>query len=139
MGTNFYIKGHNDDDNPKYHIGKRSAAGMYCYDCGVTLCKGGESKVHSGTDEWYDACPKCGKKPEKESLNHSAVGKELGFNNLSEIKIGVKSCCSFTWARDIGKIKHIVDEYGREYSLEEFKKVIAECPIQLYEYGESFC
>ncbi|MCK9577864.1 MAG: hypothetical protein M0R51_18305, partial [Clostridia bacterium] len=115
MSTNFYVKGHIGNDNPKYHIGKRSAAGMYCYDCGITLCKGGESKVHFGTDEWYEECPNCGKKPENEDLEHSASGKELGFNNMSGvIKTGVKSCCSFTWARNIGKVKHIVDEYGRE-------------------------
>ena len=41
MGTNYYLKGHRGDDNPKYHIGKRSAAGLYCWDCHITLCKGG--------------------------------------------------------------------------------------------------
>jgi len=139
MSTNFYVKGHIGNDNPKYHIGKRSASGMYCYDCGMTLCKGGESKVHSGTDEWYKACPKCGKKPENEDLYHSAVGKELGINSMYEVKTGVKSCCSFTWARDIKKIKHIVDEYGREYSLEEFNGIIDSCPIQFFMYGKEFC
>lgn len=48
MGTNFYLKGHRGDDDPKYHIGKRSAAGLYCWDCRITLCKGGESAIHRG-------------------------------------------------------------------------------------------
>ena len=139
MSTNFYIKGHNGNDNPKYHIGKRSAAGLYCYDCGITLCKGGESKVYSDNKEWYEKCPKCGKSPENESLEHSSAGKELGFNtDNKQNRTGVKSCSSFTWARPLWKIKHIVDEYGREYSLEEFNEVTADCPIQFFMYGKEF-
>ena len=139
MGTNFYIKGKRDNDDPKYHIGKRSAAGLYCWDCRVTLCKGGESRVHYG-DAFYDKCPKCGKSHEKETLSNSAIGRELGFNTTKpEKKSGVKGCSSFIWARPLGKIKHIVDEYGTEYSLEEFKAMLAECPIQTTDYGARFC
>ena len=53
MGTNFYwivtgtaavpsdVKVPIEEDSPEVHIGKRSAAGPYCWDCGVTLCEGG--------------------------------------------------------------------------------------------------
>ncbi len=144
MGTNFYVKGHCDDDNPKYHIGKRSAAGLYCWDCGITLCVGGEEAIHRGTiisrnpiryreSTWLKSCPKCGKQPEDENMEHSSAGRELGFNKTKpEKKTGVRSCASFTWARPLGKIRLIVDEYGREYSIGEFKKVLEECPIQFF-------
>lgn len=138
MGTNFYIKGKRGNDDPRYHIGKRSAAGPYCWDCGVTLCKGGSSQVHYGS-EFYDACPKCGKKLEKETLDNSSVGRELGFNTEKpKRKTGVKGCSSFTWVRELKGIKHIVDEYGVSYTLEEFKKVLDECPIKFYKYGAWF-
>jgi len=138
MGTNFYIKGKRGNSDPRYHIGKRSAAGLYCWDCGVSLCKGGASRVHYG-DGFFDKCPKCGRVPEKESLLTSSVGRELGFNiEKPQKKMGVKGCSSFTWARPIGRIKHIVDEYGTEYTLEEFRNILEECPIQKELYGVYF-
>jgi len=139
MGTNFYIKGHRYTDDPKYHIGKRSAAGLYCWDCGITLCKDGENGVHTGRSEWYDKCPICGKDRKEESFENSSAGRELGFNKSSSSKkTGVQSCSSFTWARPLGRIRHIQDEYGREYSREEFVSVLKECPIQFMSHGSWF-
>lgn len=141
MGTNFYVKDHCGNNDPRYHIGKRSAAGFYCWDCHKTFCIGGEEGVHYSENKWYDKCPICGKSRDSESLTSSSVGRELGFNkDAPKPKTGVKSCCSFSWARDLGKIKHIVDEYGTEYSLEEFKDVLNECPIQYkHSVGMVFC
>ena len=134
MGTNFYLKGHIYNDDPKYHIGKRSAAGYYCWDCGITLCVAGEEQVHYGRgadNEWYTECPKCRKKPMEESFESSSVGRELGFNKSKpEVKTGVASCSSFTWARKLGRVKKIEDEYGRRYTRKEFEQMLTECPIQ---------
>lgn len=146
MGTNFYLKGHRGDDDPKYHIGKRSAAGLYCWDCRITLCKGGESVIHQGQltahwDKWHWQCPKCGRPPTGEDLSESAVGRELGLNpSPPGKKSGVRSCSSFRWARKLGKVKNIVDEYGREYTREEFLQMLEECPIRFTDScGERFC
>ena len=38
MGTNFYIIDKDQEYSEGRHIGKRSAAGWYCWDCGTTLC-----------------------------------------------------------------------------------------------------
>lgn len=51
MGTNFYTiditKNEKIDHmDPEFHIGKRSAAGLYCWDCDITLCKDGKEFVH---------------------------------------------------------------------------------------------
>ena len=47
MGTNFYTtKG--------VHIGKRSAAGMYCWHCRTTLCEQGEEGVDTAEHLTYD-------------------------------------------------------------------------------------
>jgi hypothetical protein len=151
MGTNFYFADRPDEsDNSgvlrsmdtRYHIGKRSAAGLYCWDCGVSLCKG---RVHYD-DGFYDKCPKCGKKRKKETIENSSAGRELGFNRRKpKPKRGVCSCSSFTWATDPMKTIDvairggIVDEYGSHYTLEEFDMVLKECPIQFFDsIGKEF-
>lgn len=147
MGTCFYLTGKPQDDNPKHHIGKRSAAGYYCWDCGVTLCKDGPSKIHYES-EWYDRCPICGEYKKPEGLNESSAGRELGFNkNNQPVKRGVRSVCSFTWAMDIDVLKWglvgekpVTDEYGREYTLKEFQEVLSQCPIRFHDsIGVWFC
>ena len=131
MGTNFYF-----GKREQIHIGKRSAAGWYCWDCGVTLCKGGEAGIGYDKYEWYRACPQCGKKPEKEDWISGATGRELGFNtSLPAPKKGVASCASFSWAihpDDFAKSKRCViyDEYGRKFTRAEFTAILSECPIQ---------
>ena len=139
MGTNYYLM-----NNKKEHVGKMSAAGYYCFDCKISLCKGGWEEVHSSESEWFDKCPKCGKEPVLESLENSSVGKQLGFNDKIEEKSGIRSCCSFTWATVplnvfIG-ISDVTDECGRKYTVKEFKKLLTlECPIQFLDMiGEDF-
>ena len=150
MGCNFYsLRGK--------HIGKRSAAGMYCWDCGVPFNKEGEKGVHKTHADnckhqgllsndcclALKKCPKCGKKLQKENINNGAVGRELGFNKQPfAAKTGVASCSSFTWAMKPEKANYIFvkDEYGRKYSGKEFREgILAECPIQFYDMiGRNF-
>jgi hypothetical protein len=137
MGTNFYLM------NGK-HIGKRSAAGNYCWDCGVTLCGSGESKIHycAYDKTWLDACPQCGAKPKEEGWN-SSVGRELGFNkDKPQKKSGVASCSSFNWAIDEVELlrkRKVKDEYGDVFTLQEFKEILDECPVQYHHMiGQDF-
>ena len=130
MGTNYYWKpeyiiglGQKDplsDEDPKVHIGKSSAAGPYCWDCGVTLNMGGSREVHYGKYAWYDACPICGCTTKKTE----ALGESLGP------KEGVQSCLSFLWtamghkhrimamAADPNSI--LISETGQEFTAQEF-------------------
>jgi len=154
MGTNYYIKGYDkeDDDDfdnrmdPKWHIGKRSAAGHYCFDCDITLCKDGPTRVHYDA-KWYDKCPVCGKKPVIEEMENSSVGMELGFNkNETKLKKGVASVSSFTFAMNfidiVNKIKEefgkssndekvIINEYGDEFTYIEFLNLLKPIPSSL--------
>lgn len=172
MGTNFYFNGQ--------HVGKRSAAGWYCWDCHKTLCADGEEFVHytklppdkermeeerkhvvacrGGLSpdgfscysenewgrrdvKWHSKCPSCGKRPKEEELSDGAAGRELGFNTSKpKRKKGVASCASFSWAMPKKKLlglskkrrlkDSLKDEYGREYSHQEFLDVLSECPIE---------
>src|SRR5690349_15793039 len=85
VGTNFYwiaaVPDDDEEDSPVYHIGKRSAAGWYCYDCQVTLTVGGNSMVHMG-GAVYDACPRCGKSKQQQGYNSAMI--ELGFAKTPE-------------------------------------------------------
>ncbi len=132
MGTNFYLKN-------GQHIGKRSAAGLYCWDCGETLCQGGSSGIHKGTFDWYSECPSCHANPRDETLGNSSGGVELGFAKPHDIKDrhGVTSASSFCWALHpyqlIGKRK-VDDEYGHTYTLRDFRDtVLSNCPMQFYD------
>lgn len=116
MGTNFYWKSDLDDED--VHIGKRSAAGLYCYDCNRSLCKS-EDLIHytNAISDWYVKCPEC-------------------WKNVTT------TCCSFTWEADDFEVfltccrkpkeKIIVDEYGREFTGAEFLLEIKKCKIQFY-------
>jgi len=160
MGTNYYIRGHSNDDSPDWHLGKRSAAGMYCFDCGVTLCKKGEDQIHytppgDRGEWWHEQYPKCGKEPVNESLQESTAGKELGFNDEPQKTTGVRSCSSWSWAMSQDRLKYLMenteeidncpccgrqwqdypnklvqDEYGRLFTFHEFQQLIADCPVK---------
>uniref|UniRef100_A0A6H1ZCI3 Uncharacterized protein n=1 Tax=viral metagenome TaxID=1070528 RepID=A0A6H1ZCI3_9ZZZZ len=150
MSCNYYLSGNKNSDDPEFHIGKRSAAGYYCWNCRKTLCMGGESKIHYTGHDWSETCLVCGAKKEKESLETSSAGRELGFNKNPSKRSGVRSVSSFTWAmpKEIltkklkGKLwlfKPIEDEYGRKFTLKQFMKKLEDCPIEYYSINTWFC
>ena len=158
MGTNFYVLDKNiyidlNDVDLRPHIGRRSAAGPYCWDCDRTLCKEGNSQIHMKST-WFDNCPSCEKSKVEGTDVESSGLKELGFNRQTGKKTGIASCSSFSWAIedpvkyiiDLEDMKNcdkkiVVDEYGYEYSAADFLKIILEdCPVRFYHcVGEWFC
>lgn len=141
-----------DDFDVPAHIGKRSAAGWWCYSCGVTLCIGGKENVHSGYADWYKNCPKCKRPKNQENLGDGAAGVELGFASPRvEKPSGVSSCSSFSWAQEPDRVlaicqerpdeEIVVDEYGRALTGRAFAEMLAvNCPIQsTRSVGKDFC
>lgn len=127
----------------KTHIGKRSAAGFYCFDCKQTLCKSGKRYVNYEASQWHRCCPKCHKTPVQETLETSALGVEIGTNNnITEEKIGVRSCSAFNWAMKrefLADVVQVRNEYDDLFTLEEFMQIVDCCPIQLtHSIGETF-
>lgn len=167
MGTNFYWKNpekttgqstQDEEDSSLTHIGKRSAAGNYCFGCGITLIhndvvigfdgsigNGRNKLVHSGQAGQSDTCPQCGAGKARETLESSAAGLELGFQErppVPEEQQGVRTCTSFGWAQDPGWVLKklfelqddngtvVIDEYDREYTAREFLHgVLVACPL----------
>jgi hypothetical protein len=141
MGTNFYWLGHQHEYGIQHHIGKRSAAGLYCFDCGTTLCHNGIQGIHTGLGDWLATCPSCGKARKDESITESAPGVELGCAKRNGKPSGLRSASSFTWTllkhkreiealRDYSSKPVIVDEYGREYTAREFLDELQWCPVE---------
>lgn len=147
MGTNFYFI--SNDEHIDVHIGKRSAAGPFCWDCGMSLCAAGNHEVHNSSARFLKECPVCGNPMEEESLSSSTAGRELGFNKKTPCrKTGVASCSSFSWAISPGLFYDyrkapnltIKDEYGRSFSSLDFSKILSECPIMFFDsIGKDFC
>lgn len=108
MGTNYYSA-------DGTHIGKRSGAGLYCYNCKCTLCEGGEKDIHRGQSLFLDHCPVCGR-------DHTSSS--------------IRAVTSFTWAceqSDLLRKRVIVDEYGDKTSMLSFlENVVDKCPIHFY-------
>ena len=149
MSTNFYfIRG-------GAHIGKRSAAGLYCWDCDVTLHRDGNAQIHRGRcrddrgSTWWSACPKCGNHPLVDE--NPPVMVELGFAKPRASRpTGVRGCSSFNWAEPPeaagmrlrhGAKKTIVrDEYGTRYTGQEMLDMLeANCPVQFtHSVGQEF-
>lgn len=125
-----------------YHVGKRSAAGMYCWACDVTLCEGGKDGIHQGEFGFLKACPECGKEPLKEDWSVGPAGVELGYARpKTERPTDVRGCSSFTWVQDPLKTRDALckygsepvleDEYGRELTGPEFLEMLENnCPIE---------
>lgn len=158
MGTNFYwhidvgpsitlptgevLEIDIDQDNPVYHLGKRSAAGYYCWTCGITLCKQGNDAIHGGYASFYDRCPKCGAEKVKEGLDAGPAAIELGFAQPRVARpTGVRGCSSFSWAQSPEQVRTICrahpddelvdDEYGRTFTGQQFMDMLENnCPIE---------
>lgn len=137
MGTNFYFK--NNERSNLIHIGKRSASGLYCYDCGMSLINSdinprlngkkvyGTDAVHTGFErDKLDVCPICGK-------------------HQDDIITNVRYSCSFTFALSprnllihLNRIDRypdeytIIDEYDKTYTASEFIEMFKEIPIKYY-------
>lgn len=137
MSTNYYWKEipkwfkenirnlYTDEESPYLHIGKRSCAGRYCFHCGVTLCKRGTDLAHNHLADWHDTCPSCGKVVTTSTFDftwtmfkHKDIINELLHSEILDVK----------------KDKLIVDEYGKEFTLQEFMSEI-NTPIQKQMFG----
>lgn len=159
-GKTVYRSSGIDHMDPNYHLGKRSGAGFYCWDCRITLCKEGPEGIHKGSIKddprlrWFDACPKCGKtKQDNYPSRYDRVVDEEGARPEEDdyrVPTGVAYACSFSWAQDADMALNIMmerpeevlveDEYGRTYKGIEFVKMLhASCPIHLNHFvGQQF-
>jgi hypothetical protein len=106
MGKNYYTA-------DGRHIGKFSAAGVYCHDCKATLCKIGKDGIHKERSAWYMACPSC-----------------------TKLEDQLPTVCSFTWAMEpnelIGKAVMVRDEYGRYETTISFGRSLRLAPFHFY-------
>jgi hypothetical protein len=166
LGTNFYwtdeLSEYANGDRRLYterrmtrlsnwdHIGKRAAAGPYCWDCMVTLNVGGGAAVHRDQN-WLDRCPICQQAQPEAPIMAYAASVELGWTADRKLRPhGTGSASSFTWAQDPVSVclacmrfpatGIIQSSYNEIYTGSRFLKMLEyNCPIQFYDaIGSNF-
>lgn len=114
MSTNYYYR--ETRNSEKKHVGKRWAAGSYCWDCKLPVEGPGD-------------CPRCGEKRVKDY-------------DLHKEKKGVTGVCGFCWAvhpAELISVPYFENEYGEVMTGDEFWKMVSICPIQHYDsIGKEF-
>lgn len=153
MSTNYYLLEAEGAELPDHwervdlFIGKRAAAGTYCWDDRLTLCKGGEAAIHSGRAEWHQACPKCGQRPrqrspeELEEPHRAFVPTPRGVLLVSSFTFhlaprALRSC--------VARLSHparsrIIACDDDRMSLAAFEEMLAlRCPIHFFDPGDDW-
>lgn len=101
------------------HIGKTSCAGYYCRDCHISADRGGEAAVHYSQEDQDDTCPLCGKDMDiVASFTYFDVDRDQYL--LPILKENPD--------------KLIVNEYGEEFTVKEFLRILDSCPITFYSH-----
>lgn len=116
------------------HIGKRFGAGIWCWDCKVSLNV--EDRSAPFGQRTLDACPNCGlKRPEQ--LPFSSGMRELGFDKSEPREhTGIDGASGFTWAIGVGLgstrqqvsaavagRRFVKTEYGDKWTVKQFDEM----------------
>ncbi len=119
------------------HIGKRWAAGIWCWDCKVRCF------VESDEVPFFkslEACPKCGK-PVTKGNGFNPAMRELGFDKTREHNhVGIDGASGFNWhakdkrdaLRKLRGIKKVRTEYGDYWSIKRFWRMFNDIIIENY-------
>jgi hypothetical protein len=115
------------------HIGKRSAAGLYCYSCNAWFHD--PANCDERPKDERTSCKYCGAQA-KSGMNR-ATSVELGFAKPEPLRpeSGVEGTCAFLWANWPDEVYHIarqapaemqlvVDEYGKTMTGKEFVNML---------------
>lgn len=151
MGTNYYwnptvarqIYGIDDIDldDPKVHIGKRSAMLGYCKRCGITRA-GHTRYIHvdrekdSHASSMYikgDVCPLCGQPWDNTctSFTFTMMSHLVSISNLYNIEYATTQQNPTCKPIDV-----VIDELGVTYTAIRFlDDVLRQCPVQFQDYG----
>jgi len=113
------------------HIGKRFAAGVWCWDC--------KTEVKHDDIGCFFFCPRCGQKHSIGTLNYNPAYRELGFSKPEPRKhTGIDGASGFTWCTDketglaqttneikskIKRRKFLIDENDGRMTIKEFFKM----------------
>ena len=131
MGTNFYLLNGT-------HLGKRSAAGHYCYKCDVSLVTGQPGGMnpaaspHAGGWASRNSCPNCGQSYQNEGgLYQPELFKPTPEETARELASGdVRGAYSFSYAVAPSMVavynprRKVTSEYGDKMTLQEFRNMV---------------
>ncbi len=149
MGTNFYLRYESQEYERGIHLGKRSAAGMYCYGCNISLVTGmpgglNVQNPHMGEGKNYRACPICGARQSGNFYNPELFTPTAEQTDREE-KYVVRYSCSFGFAIPPEELSAytqdvlVVDEYGTVFSMHEFRRDVIEKAAFLFTHHVGQC
>jgi len=119
------------------HIGKRFAAGIWCWDCKVYCESDTKTRTHT--------CPKCGQVLEYGTAQFNPAMRELGFDKSEEKEhTGIDGASGFIWhgrdredaLRRLGKPRKLKTEYGEVWPIKRFWRMFKDVIQENYEEGE---
>ena len=144
MGMNFYVFDKTSPSKRGAHIGKRSAAGVWCWDC----------KEEAAESKGVFFCFFCGaKRSIKDKTMFSPAFRELGFDRTTpRAREGIDGAGAFTWQlgsegdnlgattvkemeEKVSEIKDFINEYDEHYAADQFKAVLSECLIRRFSFS----
>ena len=150
--NDFTKKYYNDFEDK--HIGKRSAAGIWCWDCLIPMYDEDRKQEVAGISvpTPFEFCPSCGNKVETDKGYNPAM-RELGFDKSEPtILTGIQGANRFTWCTDavvgLGTTKKqiieelqknhkfVITEYGDTLSLDDFFKIFKQVIEERFVTGE---
>lgn len=104
------------------HIGKRSANGIWCWDCKV------KTIIYNN---FSFKCPACYKKLYKRDIKYNPMERELGFDKSKpRNKKGIDGASCFCWNTDI--------IYGLDTTIEEIKRKLKRVKFVKTEYKDKW-
>ena len=115
------------------HIGKRWAAGVWCWEC--------KKEAEYDALGCFHFCAKCGARCSGETLAFNPAMRELGFDKTKEIKHkGVDGASGFFWhaknrkeaLRKLKGIKKVKTEYGQYWTIKRFWRMFSDVIKQEY-------
>jgi len=125
------------------HIGKRYAAGVWCWDCKR------EARLDESDKMW--TCPKCGKKLLDKDVKFNPAYRELGFDRSKPRKHrGIDGASGFYWQtgysglgdnlhevkKKLKRRKFVETEYGEKWSIKKFWEMFKDVIKQEVVNGE---
>lgn len=147
MGMNLYtLKG--------VHIGKRSAVGIWCWDCKVDLNPKVDifGEIRKGNEIPMErVCPSCGKKAIAGKTKYNPACRELGFNKDDpKSHRGIDGASGFCWQigecglggsvdqikKKLKKLKFVDTEYGERWPIKKFWDMFLDVIVEDYEHRD---
>lgn len=120
------------------HIGKRYAAGIWCWDC--------KQEARQDIVGAFYFCAKCAKRCSLETLSYNPAFRELGFDKTPpRVKTGIDGASGWIWCVDpetgvassgttiklaLKKYRFVKTEYDKKLTIRQFQELFKDIIVE---------